>query len=165
MDPLKETAFRPKKIFWKEKGTKPYAFICPLCTSKRKIAYQPQPTRRHYVQIALTAACFTLLSWPIFGWKGIVSFIPLWTLFEVLYRGRVRGALLCPHCGFDPYLYMVDVKRARVEVESHWRKKFADKGIPYPEKPKDTRPIAPPSSGVLLASNRGSDQKPHGVSG
>src|SRR5208283_1586077 len=142
-----------KKIFWKEKGSKPYAFLCPLCTSKRKIPYQPRPTVRHYVQIGLTAACLMLLTWPLFGWKGIVSFVPIWTIFEVLYRGRVRGALLCPHCGFDPYLYMVDIKRARAEVEAHWRKKFAEKGVPFPEKPKEPEPLVPPSSGVLLASN------------
>jgi hypothetical protein len=153
MDPLKQVAFKPKKVFWKEKGTKPYSFICPLCTSQRKIPYQPRPTPRHYVQIGLTAACLMLLTWPIFGWKGFVSFIPLWTVFEILYRGKVRGALSCPQCGFDAYLYMVDVKRARTEVESHWRKKFADKGIPYPEKPQPLEPPTPPSSGVLLASN------------
>jgi hypothetical protein len=161
MDPLNDTAFKPKKVFWKEKGSKPYAFICPLCTSQRKIPYQPKPTVRHYVQIGLTAACLTLACWPLFGWKGMVSFVPIWTLFEVLYRGRVRGALHCPHCGFDPYLYMTDVRRARAEVEDHWRKKFAEKGIPYPEKAKDPRPAPPPSSGVLLASNVSNNKLSH----
>ena len=52
--------------------------------------------------------------------------------FEGYYRSRVRIALSCPHCGFDPYLYLTDVKRARQEIEAYWRKKFAEKGIPYP---------------------------------
>jgi hypothetical protein len=153
MDPLKEFAFKPKKVFWKDRATKPYSFICPLCTSPRKIPYQPRPTARHFVQMGLTAAFFTLVTWPVFAWKGFVSFIPLWTIFEILYRGRVRAALHCPHCGFDPYLYMVDVKRARTEVETHWRKKFEEKGIPFPEKPKEPEPLLPPSAGVLVASN------------
>lgn len=154
MDPLKQTAFKPKKIFWREQGTKPYSFICPLCTSPRKIPYQPRPTTRHYVQIGLTSVCFMLLAWPLFGFKGIVGFIPIWTLFEVLYRGRVRGALLCPQCGFDPFLYMVDIKRARSSVESHWRKKFADKGVPYPEKPQVPQLELPPTLGKLVATTQ-----------
>ena len=152
MDPLKRTAFKPKKVFWKEKGTKPYSFLCPLCSAPRKIAHQPRPTPRHYVQIALTAACFTLACWPLFGLKGIVSFVPMWAIFETLYRGRVRAQLLCPQCGFDPMLYMVDVPRARAGVEAHWRQKFADAGRPYPEKEKPPEPLVPPSLGKLVAT-------------
>lgn len=152
MDPLKQVAFKPKKIFWKERGTKPYAFLCPLCTAQRKIPYQPRPTPRHYAQVALTAVCFTLAAWPWFAWKGIVSFVPMWMIFETLYRGRVRGALMCPYCGFDPFLYMTDIQRARGEVEAHWRKKFAEKGVPYPEKPAKPEPDLPPAAGRLVAT-------------
>jgi hypothetical protein len=112
--------------------------------------------------MGLTAAFFTLVTWQWFTWKGVVSFVPLWVIFEAVYRARVRVAMRCPHCGFDPYLYLVDVNRARTEIESHWRKKFAEKGIPYPEKPQPSEPLEPPSSGVLLASNiRRSKNKGH----
>ena len=40
--------------------------------------------------------------------------------------------LACPHCGFDPYLYLADVKLARQEIEEHWKRKFAEHGIPFP---------------------------------
>ena len=129
MDPLKA------KSLWQDRSSNSWSFYCPHCTAARKIPYQPKPVRRHYIQIGLTAAFFTLVTWQWFTWKGIISFLPLWTGFEVFYRSRVRGALSCPHCGFDPYLYLVDVKRARTEIEVHWRKKFAEKGIPFPEKP------------------------------
>lgn len=75
-----------------------------------------------------------LATWNWFEWKGVVSFLPFWTFFEMVYRSRVRAALACTQCGFDPYLYLIDVPRAREVVENHWRKKFAEKGIPYPEK-------------------------------
>jgi hypothetical protein len=48
----------------------------------------------------------------------------------------------------------VDVKRARGEIESFWRKKFEEKGVPYPEKPKAEVPLEPPSAGKLLAATR-----------
>jgi len=97
-------------------------------------------------QIGLTAVVFMLATWNRFEWKGIVSFFPFWTLFEVIYRSRVRAALACSHCGFDPYLYLNDVPRAREVVENHWRKKFAEKGIPYPEKNAGKAPGKPQAS-------------------
>src|SRR4051812_28111053 len=115
MDPFKA---RRLKKYWKETTKGAWSFICPLCTSPRKIAYHPRPQVRHYFQIALTAAFFTLLTWRWFDWKGMVSFIPLWTAFEAIYRSRVRAAMHCSSCGFDPFLYLVDVKRARAEIES-----------------------------------------------
>ena len=147
MDPFRA------KSFWRDRATKAWSFICPHCSTPRKIPYQPRPTPMHYVQIGLTAAFFTLLTWHWFSWKGMVSFIPLWTAFEAIYRGKVRAAMYCSNCGFDPYLYLVDVKRARTQIETHWRGKFAEKGIPYPEKPLPLEPPRPPSAGVLLASN------------
>ncbi len=75
-----------------------------------------------------------LLGWPWLAWKGVVSFLPFWALFETIYRLRMRHALSCPHCGFDPYLYLDNVERAKEEMDAHWRRKFAEKGIPYPEK-------------------------------
>jgi hypothetical protein len=71
--------------------------------------------------------------WKALGWKGLASFVPLWALFELVYRWRVRALLTCSLCGFDPYLFRVNVQWARRDVEAHWRKKFAEKGIPYPE--------------------------------
>ena len=132
MDPqLNKTT---RKSLWKERHSVVWSFFCPLCRSSRRVGYQPRPSSRHFAQIGLTAAVFTCLSWPWFGIKGLVSFLPLWTVFEVIYRTRVRRALCCPHCGFDPYLYLIDRGRAKGEVEVYWRKKFEEKGIPYPEK-------------------------------
>jgi predicted RNA-binding Zn-ribbon protein involved in translation (DUF1610 family) len=146
--------FKKAKRFWSdEKASNAWSFYCPHCTTARKIPCQPRPTAQHFAQIALTAVFFTVLTWSWFSWKGLVSFIPLWTVFEAIYRGRVRVAMQCPHCGFDPFLYAVDIQRARQEIETHWRKKFADKGIPFPEKPVDPEPMRPASQGVLLASS------------
>jgi hypothetical protein len=136
MDPLPRFEEVIGKTAWTERRSDAWHFYCPLCRAERRLPYRPSPGgARHYIQVGLTSLFFTLVTWPWFSWKGIVSFLPFWAAFEIFYRGRVRGALGCPHCGFDPYLYLTDVKRARQEVESHWRKKFADAGIPYPEKP------------------------------
>jgi len=136
-------AFEPKKVnvqeilgksLWKERSTQSWAFYCPHCRSPRKIPYRPQPGGwKHFSQIGLTAGFVTLLTWKWFDWKGIVVFLPIWAVFEFFYRSQVRAALSCPNCGFDPILYMVDTQKARDEIEKYWRKKFEEKGIPFPE--------------------------------
>lgn len=140
------------KLLWKQPKQAPWMFYCPLCRSQRALPCPPQPSgRKHGLQIGLTAAIFTLVTWHWFAWKGFVSFFPMWVAFEAIYRTKVRGTLNCSHCGFDPYLYMVDVKRARNEVESHWKAKFAEKGIPYPDGTRAAAPsrqddgVAPPA--------------------
>jgi predicted RNA-binding Zn-ribbon protein involved in translation (DUF1610 family) len=123
-----------KNIWSEDKSKKVWAFFCPNCRSERRLPFNPNPGRaRHFIQVGLTTAVFTLLAWKWFGIRGVVSFLPFWAAFEIYFRTRVRAALSCPHCGFDPYLYLVDVKRARDEIEKHWRAKFAEKNIPFPE--------------------------------
>lgn len=75
-----------------------------------------------------------VLTWNWFAWKGIVAAIPFWIGFEVVFRSRVRAQVHCPKCGFDPFLFVTDEQLAKTEVENHWRKVFAEKGIPFPEK-------------------------------
>lgn len=124
---------RIKKSLWRDKKSSSWSFFCPNCRADRKIPFHPHPGRlKHFVQIGLTAVFFTLCAWPLFGAKGIVAFVPIWAIFEVIYRTKVRAVISCPHCGFDPYLYLSDVKRAREEIEKHWKAKFAEKGIPFP---------------------------------
>lgn len=132
----------PKKTVWKEKRSDPTHFYCPNCRVRRVLRAPLNPgSRSHFLQIGLTAIVFTMLTWPFFGVKGMVSFVPIWAIFESLYRVKGRAVLACTECGFDPFLYKVDVDRARKTIEDHWRKKFADQGIPYPD-PNDPKVAA-----------------------
>jgi hypothetical protein len=95
-----------------------------------------------------------VVTWPWLQWKGVFSFLPLWIVFEVSYRTRVRADIRCRSCGFDPLLYLVDVQKAREEIREHWKKKFQEKGIPFPEQnpavninaAQDQTRVSPPSS-------------------
>ena len=123
------------KTFWRDRYSELWCFFCPLCKCARRVPFRPRPGGfRQVSQIVLTALFCTLLMWPIFNWKGVIMVVPFWTIFESVYRWRTRVALACPYCGFDPYLFIQDVKLAGQEVDAHWRKKFAEKGVPYPEK-------------------------------
>ncbi|MBY0471416.1 hypothetical protein K2X30_09635 [bacterium] len=121
------------KTYWKDRTSQIWMFFCPLCKAQRRLPFRPTPgSLRHYLQVGLTSLVFTLATWDFFSWKGILSFLPFWTLFEIAYRVRSRAMLSCSQCGFDPYLYMTDLDRAKSEVRAHWRKKFEEKGLPNP---------------------------------
>lgn len=127
------------KTVWQEARKDVWSFYCPQCKVPRRVPYRPKPSPKHFAQVGLTSIVFTLATWNWFGWKGLVSFVPMWMVFEIIYRARMRSALNCANCGFDPVLYLVDAQRARREIEQHWRRKFEEKGIPYPT-PKQSEP-------------------------
>jgi hypothetical protein len=119
---------------WREKTPETWSFFCPLCSAPRKVSGARRPHFKHFFQISLTAVMIMMATWPWFGWKGVVSVVPLWILFEVVFRTRFRARVHCEKCGFDPFLFVTDEALARNEIENHWRKVFSEKGIPYPEK-------------------------------
>jgi len=79
---------------------------------------------RQHGQLALLTAAFTLLAWPIFEWKGPFFYLFFWAGFEFFYRLRKRHSLVCNTCGFDPFLYKQDVKKAREAVRKFWEEKI-----------------------------------------
>lgn len=111
------------KSFWKEDRSQTWAFYCPHCCISRRIRYFPKPGIKHVAQVALTAVFTAMLTYQWLSWKGIVAFAPLWIAFETVYRIKFREALICPHCGFDPHLYEMDVRKARDEVKAFWDRK------------------------------------------
>lgn len=61
-----------------------------------------------------------LITWPWFSWKGIVLFVPLWAIFELVYLSFLRSALVCKNCGFDPYLAKSNPEKAAQAVKKHY---------------------------------------------
>jgi hypothetical protein len=100
-----------------------WTFYCPICKAERRSVYWPSPRPKHYARLGLFVILAGAALWPIFGLKALIFPLPVWPLFEFYYRARARQALICPHCGFDPYLYKYDVKLARSRMERFWSDK------------------------------------------
>jgi hypothetical protein len=100
-----------------------WVFFCPICKSERRSFYWPSPRPRHYAMVAVAGAVLAGGVWPWTGFKGLFLALPLWAAFEFIYRAKARQSLVCPSCGFDPYLYKHDVKLARKKVEQFFEKK------------------------------------------
>lgn len=118
-----------KREFWE--------FYCPICKAQRRSFYWPSPRKRHYLRLFGFGAFLTAVCWPWAGIKGVFLIFPVWAAFEFYYRSRARHTLICPHCGFDPYVYKYDVKLARKKVERF----FADKGTAKTEKKDGADPV------------------------
>ncbi len=134
------------KTTWRAKRSHLYQFYCPLCKVERRVPFRHRPGGIHYVQVGMTAIAFAFATSPWWDWKGIVSFFPFWIVFEVVYRMRMRGALICDSCGFDPTLFLVDQKRARTQVERYWAEKMSEVGREYPSGRKVPKPAAQEST-------------------
>lgn len=140
------------KSIWKERFNQNFHFFCPKCTSPRRIGMHPKPGQPiHFAQVGITAIFIAMAIahfLPWMGARGLVSFIPLWIGFEFIYRGRVRAKVICAKCGFDPVLYLVDSGQARDAINDHWRKKFEERGVPFPESTSETNASHRPTSGT-----------------
>ena len=115
-----------QRPFFRERADRTFKFYCPACSKKRIIPINPRGSMMiHYFRIALCTAFFTLVTWPLFEFKGVVSFVPFWMIFETYFRLKLRTLLPCPNCGFDPYLLLQNVDLAKKEVKEHWERKLA----------------------------------------
>jgi hypothetical protein len=96
----------------------------------------PRPGRlKPILQVGITSvfiSALTALVAPWMAWKALLSFIPLWIGFEILYRARVRSIAACQYCGFDPFLYLSDAQRAKQAIQAHLKKRYEEKGLEYP---------------------------------
>ncbi len=134
------------KAIWKKIEETGFKFYCVGCNRERRI-HPPAKigSALFYLQILITTSILTLAGYPWFGLKGFAFLvIPVGIGFEGFYRMKMRTAMICPDCEFDPILYLVDRKKAAHQVERVWRKKFEEKGLPYPEKNQRKPPVSSP---------------------
>lgn len=103
-----------------------WVHYCPLCKVQSRSFYFPSPRARHYLALTVLSVTMAVFLFPYFDAKGVIFSLPIWMGFEFYYRSRARLHLICRQCGFDPYLYKMDVSLARQKVEAFWRKKQPD---------------------------------------
>ncbi len=104
-------------------------FFCPLCHYHQSTNTIRKIGQKHFAQLALVTSALTLVGWNWFGWKGLFLFFPLWLGFELVYRLRKRQALICQSCGFDPFLYKQDIRKARAALKEHWQRKIETENL------------------------------------
>lgn len=133
----------PEKTQW-QTNAKSYDFLCPNCKAQRRWPFARIAAGKILLfQVGITALLCAALTYPWLNGKGIVVFIPIWLVAETIQRIRRRMVSQCPHCGFDPFLFVTDQDKAIQEIELHWKREFEKRGKPYPGMKRD-RGKAPP---------------------
>ncbi|HEY8280439.1 MAG TPA: hypothetical protein VIH99_12495 [Bdellovibrionota bacterium] len=104
-------------------------FFCPLCKYHQSTSTIQKVEAKHYFQLGILTLAITLLTYPVFGLKGLSLYLVFWAVFEFFYRLRKRQALVCQSCGFDPFLYKQDVHRARKALREHWETRITNENL------------------------------------
>lgn len=125
-------------------------FFCPLCHHHQSTNTIKRVSAKNLAQLMLLTLTTAFVSWPIFGFKGLSLFFVYWGVFEFVYRLRKRQALVCESCGFDPFLYKQDVKKARTALKQHWEKRIQNENLFAGKKLKNyqTQPVNSPTQPV-----------------
>ena len=104
-------------------------FFCPLCKYHQSTNTIERIQWKHHAQLFLLTVAITILSFPIFGFNGLMLYLVFWGGFEIFYRLRKRQALICQSCGFDPFLYKQDVNKARQALRAHWESRIEKENL------------------------------------
>ncbi len=104
-------------------------FFCPLCKEHQSTKIAQNIGWRHHLSLTTLTTAVTYVAYPIFEMKGIFLYFFFWMLLEFGIRTRKRDALICRSCGFDPFLYKLDVRRARNALRKHWQEKIEKENL------------------------------------
>lgn len=96
---------------------------CAFCKSERPIYLQRHLSWTNVGLAAVAAALLSMLMWQGIEPKAIVPFVVFLFLSEFFIQARWRMTLSCPHCGFDPVLYLKNREAAAQKVKSFMERK------------------------------------------
>ena len=107
----------------------PFQFFCPLCGQEKKTTHSHKLSLKNHAQIFLATACFTLLTWQYFLWKGATTYLLFWGCTDFFRRLSRRRLLICKSCGFDPFLYTSNPEKMRGVVRDHIQNRIRTEGL------------------------------------
>ena len=97
--------------------SKKYVF-CALCGIKRQFKGERRLTKKMYAEIVSIGGFISLILYPIFAWKSIISLLIVAMIYEFINMSVYRKEVQCPHCGFDPVWYRKNWRKAKSMIAS-----------------------------------------------
>ena len=96
--------------------------LCPVCRSKRNVRLTDRLDFSTHIKLALCTIAGAGILYAFNGFeaalKAIVFYLPMWAVAEFIHGARMREAVKCEACDFDPFLYQRDWRAARARVEA-----------------------------------------------
>lgn len=90
---------------------------CAFCRSERAVYTKKNIGVGDIFGSALGAGVLMMAIWQEFDPRSLVIFVFLLAIAEVFVQVRWRMTIACPHCGFDPVLYLKDQGKAVEKVK------------------------------------------------
>jgi hypothetical protein len=137
---------------------------CAFCRSERKVYTKKGISLINIFAAAVTATTIMLALWQDFNVRVIVIFVMVLALTEVLIQMRWRMSLVCPHCGFDPILYINDRKQACEKVKVHLDNRMKKPSILLSRNAKLNLPYRRPEQGELTVTEINDNIEQHSES-
>lgn len=109
--------------------------FCAFCKVPRTIYRKKALNGVNYIQALSLSSILSFIFWGKLDPKALIFFVMTLMFTEIGILIRRRAAAACPHCGFDPYLYLKDQNAACEKVKIHLEQRQADPDVWLGKKP------------------------------
>lgn len=127
---------------------------CAFCRSERRISLQKHIGLYEIGLSALGAVLLSFLFYQSLQPQALVFLGVSLSLLEFFVQFKYRLAIACPHCGFDPLLYIKSREKACEQVKQHLERRKNDPyvllspraklDLPVIVKKQDGKPVPSP---------------------
>ncbi|MEZ4872320.1 MAG: hypothetical protein R2827_08755 [Bdellovibrionales bacterium] len=91
---------------------------CAFCKHERRVYTKKHISFVNFLLSILASATLMFAIWQSFDARVVILFALSLIVAEIFITIRWRVTLPCPHCGFDPILYVRDPKKACEKVNN-----------------------------------------------
>ena len=91
--------------------------FCAFCRLSRRVYGQKHLSWPNVLLSLLAAALLMFVIWHEFDPRVMVIFVVCLAIAEIFVQIRWRLSVVCPHCGFDPVIYVRDPSAACEKVK------------------------------------------------
>lgn len=124
--------------------------FCAFCKVDRMVYRKKRVGLFEVAGSALGAGAVMLAFYGEWDPRFFLIFVVLLAVAETFVQFRWRVSTVCPHCGFDPVLYLKDQKAAADKVSAVLQKRKDDPSMYFarplniPTRRKISEPVTPP---------------------
>lgn len=102
---------------------------CAFCRIERRVCTKRHINWTNILLAALVSLGIMMIFWQQFDFRVEIIFVLCLAISEVFIQVRWRLNIVCPHCGFDPVLYIKDHEKAAAKVKATLDTKKSDPSL------------------------------------
>lgn len=106
--------------------TKKNQCYCAFCRTPRRVYRKKSISLLNIFEALLASLAVMYMIWQKLDPRFVLFFVLFMVVGEMFVRIRWRTSMLCPHCGFDPVLYVKDPQEASRKVKVHLDRRKQD---------------------------------------